>query len=125
MAKDKNKKLDRRGDGRMKMKCTLYGKLGHNKIFHSSSIIHESENQFGDGIGTGSRAHVGEHLVYSQLVAISGIRQQDIPSSFLQPCGSTGPRPKVDFTPQRRLKATGNSLSMPTLENAWNNLMNK
>ncbi|KAL2553673.1 hypothetical protein Fot_07292 [Forsythia ovata] len=83
MAKDKNKKLDRKGDGRKKMKCTLCGQLGHNKRFHSSTITHKDENQCGDGLGTSSTTHVGEHLAYSQPAScLSGIMQQEIPTSF-------------------------------------------
>ncbi|KAL2549488.1 Uncharacterized protein Fot_11018 [Forsythia ovata] len=79
MAKTKTKKLDRRGNGSKKMKCTLCGQLGHNKRFHSSSKTHEDENQHGDGFGLGvsSRAHVGKHVAYSQPASsLSGIRQQ-------------------------------------------------
>ncbi|KAL2485826.1 Uncharacterized protein Adt_30582 [Abeliophyllum distichum] len=96
--------------------------------FRSKEELMADENQHGDGFGLGasSRAHVGEHVAYSQPASsLSGIMQQEIPASFSQPYGSTGQRTRKNFTPRRRLKSTGNLVSTPTLKDAWNNMMNK
>ncbi|KAL2516495.1 Uncharacterized protein Fot_30466 [Forsythia ovata] len=123
-------------------KESIVGPEGVEPVFSNGTIstsqasIAEVVNQVSSKIGEPSSVEIGRPcgapLLYSQLIAASGVLNVKEPEFYSQHGSSTTPnlpRSKAKpmrkaFTPQRRFIVRNNSISTTARHSTWTNLMN-